>query len=216
MASASLSESEMAIIRKGLTELEKEAAEAVNREKVVIDEEKSMPWNVDTISKEGFSKTVVNKPVPRGNDDLTEEQREIKMKEYVTAHEDDIKKFGWMQKFDDSKAFMTEKPFLACEETANYLVIHCLNLAMKEKFGAMDQVAHQCICVQYLLELSRQLDIDPRSCISSFFTKYVWTSYTYRALGIHHGSRVFKGNKKRGPYFGLSFSSNRARVVQVT
>ena len=32
-------------------------------------------------------------------------------------------------------------------------------------------VAHQCIAVQYLLELSKQLDVDPRSCISSFFTK---------------------------------------------
>ena len=36
---------------------------------------------------------------------------------------------------------------------------------------AMEQVAHQCICVQYLLELAKQLDLDPRSCISSFFTK---------------------------------------------
>jgi cell division cycle protein 37 len=40
-----------------------------------------------------------------------------------------------------------------------------------QKFGAMDQVAHQCIAMQYLLELSKQLDIDPRACISQFFTK---------------------------------------------
>ena len=66
---------------------------------------------------------------------------------------------------------MLEHPHLACEETANYLVIHCLNLQMSDKDGAMEQVAHQCICVQYLLELSKQLDVDPRSCISSFFTK---------------------------------------------
>merc|ERR1712018_715826 len=50
-------------------------------------------------------------------------------------------------------------------------VIHCLNLEMENKHEAMQQVAHQCICVQYLLELSKQLDVDPRSCISSFFTK---------------------------------------------
>ena len=68
-------------------------------------------------------------------------------------------------------AFMLERPHLACEETANYLVIQCLNLEMEEKHGAMEQVAHQCICVQYLLELAKQLDVDPRSCISSFFTK---------------------------------------------
>jgi cell division cycle protein 37 len=42
---------------------------------------------------------------------------------------------------------------------------------MEEKFSAMEQVAHQSICIQYLLELARQLDLDPRSCISSFFSK---------------------------------------------
>lgn len=35
----------------------------------------------------------------------------------------------------------------------------------------MEQVAHQTIAMQYLLELAKQLDIDPRACISSFFTK---------------------------------------------
>ncbi len=40
-----------------------------------------------------------------------------------------------------------------------------------QKYGAMEQVAHQCIAMQYLLELAKQLDLDPRACISSFFTK---------------------------------------------
>ena len=35
----------------------------------------------------------------------------------------------------------------------------------------MAHVAHQCICMQYLLELAKQLETDPRACISSFFTK---------------------------------------------
>ena len=29
----------------------------------------------------------------------------------------------------------------------------------------------QCICMQYLLELAKQLETDPRACISSFFSK---------------------------------------------
>jgi hypothetical protein len=37
----------------------------------------------------------------------------------------------------------------------------------------MQHVAHQCICMQYILELSKQLDVDPRACVSSFFTRYV-------------------------------------------
>ena len=95
-------------------------------------------------------------------------------------HEADLKKFGWLRKYDDSKAFLQERPVLACEETANYLVIQCINLAMEEKFAAMEQVAHQCIAMQYLLELSKQLNIDPRACIAQFFTKYAQRIYSIR------------------------------------
>lgn len=42
---------------------------------------------------------------------------------------------------------------------------------LMQKFDLMEHVAHQCIAMQYLLELSKQLDVDPRACISSFFTK---------------------------------------------
>ena len=65
MANAKLSENEMAIIRKGLSELEKEAEEVTEREKSVRDEEQKLPWNVDTISQDGFSKSIINKQMPR-------------------------------------------------------------------------------------------------------------------------------------------------------
>lgn len=102
---------------------------------------------------------------------MTDEEREKYMKEFVKKHEKEMKEYGWLHKFDDSKSFLNEHKHLACEETANYLVIQCINLAMEEKFGAMEQVAHQCIAMQYLLELSKQLKVDPRACIGSFFDK---------------------------------------------
>jgi hypothetical protein len=33
-----------------------------------------------------------------------------------------LQAFGWLSKFDESKRFLLERPHLACEETANYLV----------------------------------------------------------------------------------------------
>lgn len=36
------------------------------------------------------------------------------------------------QKYEDSKNFLREHPQLACEETANYLVIWCINLEVEE------------------------------------------------------------------------------------
>ena len=36
----------------------------------------------------------------------------------------------------------------------------------------MERVAHQTICMQFLLELSKQVEIDPRGTIKPFFQKY--------------------------------------------
>ncbi len=88
---------------------------------------------MDTISKEGFSKTLMNKQEKRPDtSSMSEEERERHMKEFVKKHEDKIKHFGWLKKFEDSKAYLLENNFLACEETANFLVIQCINLAMEE------------------------------------------------------------------------------------
>ena len=93
---------------------------------------------MDTISKDGFSKTLVNKQAGyrAAKEAMTEEEREDYMKQFVKTHEKDIKAYGWLRKWDDSKAFLLEHTELACEETANYLVIHCLNLAMEEVCGS--------------------------------------------------------------------------------
>lgn len=80
MKSASLNDSEMAIIKKGLAELEAEASQVSQKQRQILDEEKKMPLNVDTISQAGFSKSIINKPMSRKNDNLTEEERENNMK----------------------------------------------------------------------------------------------------------------------------------------
>ena len=49
------------------------------------------PWNVDTISREGFSTTQINKPAPRKQEELSEEEREKRMKEFVKKNERDLK-----------------------------------------------------------------------------------------------------------------------------
>jgi cell division cycle protein 37 len=82
-----------------------------------------MPWNVDTISQPGFSKTVVNTGGPRKVEELSDEEREIKTREFFKKHEKSLKAYGMLQKYDDSKRFLQENPDLVCEETANYLGI---------------------------------------------------------------------------------------------
>ncbi|XP_023332389.1 hsp90 co-chaperone Cdc37 [Eurytemora carolleeae] len=167
-------------LRKTLEEVEKTAAAVKEKEVEVLKEVKSQPLNVDTLSKDGFSKSIIN-TAPLVKEELSEEEKEKKMKKFVQENKKLIKEYGMLQKFDDSKKFLMDgNTHLACEETANYLVIWCLDLEMEEKSELMAHVAHQCICMQYLLELAKQLETDPRACISSFFSKIQIADQEYK------------------------------------
>ncbi|XP_042171889.1 hsp90 co-chaperone Cdc37 [Oncorhynchus tshawytscha] len=145
-------------------------------------EEKKMPWNVDTLSKEGFSKSMLNiKPEVT---EETEEQKEEKHQTFVDKHKKEIKHFGEFQRH-------TTKPFNICYNTtqlnhliseggANFLVIMCIDLEVEEKHGLMDQVAHQTIVMQFILELAKSLKIDPRGCFREFFQKIKTADQPYQ------------------------------------
>jgi len=183
-------------LTKQLDELEKERKKLQDQAEDMKKKEKLMPWNVDTISQPGFSKTVVNSGGPRKAEELSDEEREIKTREFFKKHEKSLKAYGMLQKYDDSKRFLQENPDLVCEETANYLVIWCINLEMEEKSSLMEHVSHQCICMQFILELSRHLDRDPRSCVSSFFSKIQVADVEYRK-GFEDELTAFKERIRR-------------------
>lgn len=166
--------SDLTALKKVLQELEEEQKKIKEREDEIKRKEKLTPWNVDTIGQDGFTKTVINTRPPRREDDtgLTDEEKEKRMKQFVKENEKKLKEFGMLRKYSDSKKFLTDNPQLICENTANYLVIWCINLEMEEKHDLMEHVSHQCICMQYILELSKQLDVDPRACVGCFFRRF--------------------------------------------
>lgn len=166
--------------KREVAKLEKKDRELLKEKEALEKKEKLTPWNVDTISKEGFTKTILNKPEPRSEEVLSEEEKEQKQKAFVTENEPLLKQFGMLQKYDDSRRFLLEHSHLACEATANYLVLWCMRLEMDDKHELMEHVAHQCICIQYVLELGKQLEVDPRSCISSFFTRIQMADQQYK------------------------------------
>ncbi|XP_053708035.1 hsp90 co-chaperone Cdc37 [Synchiropus splendidus] len=140
-------------------------------------EEKKMPWNVDTLSKEGFSKSIVN--VKPEQTEETEEEKEKKHKTFVEKYEKQIKHFGMLHRWDDSQKYLSDNPHLVCEETANYLVIMCIDLEVEEKHALMEQVAHQTIVMQFILELAKSLKVDPRGCFRQFFAKIKTSDQQY-------------------------------------
>lgn len=52
--------------------------------------------------------------------------------EFVEKHKAEAKKFGMLRRYEDSQQFLLDHPELVCEETANVLVIWCIDLAMEE------------------------------------------------------------------------------------
>lgn len=73
------------------------------------------------------------KPKPEEEDDdgIHEEAAE-RLKKFNEKYDKEIKKFGLFSRPLDSKNYLEEHPFLVCDETANHLVLWCLDLAMEE------------------------------------------------------------------------------------
>lgn len=120
-------------LKESLKTIEQELAEVSKQEEEHKKKEKLAPWNVDTISQPGFAKTVINKKAPRPEDEqLTDDEREARMRKFVKDNEKDLKHYGMLRRYDDSRKFLKEHLHLVSENTANYLVIWCINLEMEE------------------------------------------------------------------------------------
>lgn len=164
-------QAELAKLKLEMETLQKQEDDWKRKEEELRKKEKLTPLNVDTICHEGKSKTIINKPEPRKKEELSEDEKIERQQKFTKEHEKEIKKYGMLRKYDDSQEYLLEHPELACEETANYLVIWCINLEVEEKHDLMAHVAHQTIVMQFILELAKSLDLDPRSCIRAFFSR---------------------------------------------
>lgn len=183
----------VADLKIALQGIEKEGDDIKKVDDELKKKEKSTPWNVDTLSKPGFEKTVINKKKPREDEaNLTEEEKDQRMNRFIKDNDKSLKHYGMLRRYDDSRLYLKENSHLVCEHTANYLVYWCIQLEMEEKHELMSHVAHQCICMQYILELAKQLDYDPRSCLDSFFTRIQVADAEYKA-GFEDELQQLKG-----------------------
>jgi cell division cycle protein 37 len=97
-----------------LKELELETKELEEKENEIKKKEKSQPWNVDTISKESWSKTIINKPAKKlDRSQLSDEELEKMYKEFVAKNEDKVKHFALLRKYDDCKSYLLANPELS-------------------------------------------------------------------------------------------------------
>lgn len=99
------------------------------------------------------------------------EQDQNKSSSFLQNYERELRYFGMLRRWDDSQRFLSDLPQLICEETANYLILWCLRLQQEGKEALMEQVAHQAVVMQFILEMASNSQQDPRGCFRQFFHK---------------------------------------------
>lgn len=50
----------------------------------------------------------------------------------MDKNKEDIKKYGMLHEYHDSEEFLMKNAHLTCEDTANYLVVWCIDLEVEE------------------------------------------------------------------------------------
>ncbi|KAG7477065.1 hypothetical protein MATL_G00089320 [Megalops atlanticus] len=116
-------------------------------------------------SRDVFDKSIIN--VQSGS----AEAEHDKSKTFVQKYEQELRHFGMLRRWDDSQRFLSDRTHLICEETANYLILWCFRLQAEEKEALMEQVAHQAVAMQFILEMASNSQQDPRGCFRQFFQK---------------------------------------------
>ncbi|EDW28655.1 GL18835 [Drosophila persimilis] len=176
-------------LKKQLEKVEKEGKELDRLEHDMMLKEKK-ELEVDKICKSLYKKIGINKSAGRKPD---EELSLEEFQEFVKENEELCKQYGMLRKYEDSRRFLEEHQQLVCEETCCFLTNWCIDLELEKKHEQVAHVAHQCVCMQYILELGERLGVDPRACVSSFFSRTQLCLPEY----LHHFETDVKEFKER-------------------
>lgn len=129
-------------------------------------------------SWDAFNKSIINVQHPPP----TVETEQRNCDSFVQKHEQEVKHFGMLRRWDDSQRFLSDMPQLICEETANFLILWCIRLQQEGKEALMEQVAHQAVVMQFILEMASNSQQDPRGCFRQFFHKAKEGSHIYQEV----------------------------------
>ncbi|CAK8675779.1 unnamed protein product [Clavelina lepadiformis] len=189
-----LSDQELKKVKLTKAELLKQEENFRKKEQELENKDKLTPWNVDTICKEGFSKSIINKS-PKEAKELSEDEQFEQQKDFQDKYRDQLQHYGMLSKAADSRRYLQDNPHLISDKAANYLVIWCIDLQVEEKTSLMEQVAHQTIILQFILQLGIQMKTDPRDCYMAFFKRFETMQAEY-IESFNDELNAFKGRVK--------------------
>lgn len=98
----------------------------------------------------------------------SEEEEEKDYKDFQDNHMEAVLKYAAMS-VENSEDFILEEPWLLQSEATGHLLIHMLELEMGGDRNAMKVAVRQYLMLQNIVDLSKQVDKDPRSAVRPFF-----------------------------------------------
>ncbi|XP_018097096.1 cell division cycle 37-like 1 S homeolog isoform X2 [Xenopus laevis] len=150
---------EQAMVQAELLELKRSEEEWKRKEAALSPGE-----NRGLSTSDGLNQDVFNK-VKKTRED------EDQSASFIQKYEAKMQHFGMLSRWNDSQRFLSECPDLVSEETAKYLLLWCYHLESEQKTALMEQVAHQAVVMQFIIEMAKSCNVDPRGCFRLFFQK---------------------------------------------
>ncbi|KAE8632965.1 hypothetical protein XENTR_v10001731 [Xenopus tropicalis] len=155
---------EQAMAQAELSELQRSEEEWRRKEAALSQGENWGLPTTDGLNQDVFNKSFINQ-VKKSIDG---EDQSIS---FIQKYEAKIRHFGMLSRWNDSQHFLSEYPDLVSEETAKYLLLWCSHLESEQKTALMEQVAHQAVVMQFIIEMAKSCNVDPRGCFRLFFQK---------------------------------------------
>ncbi|XP_074877424.1 hsp90 co-chaperone Cdc37-like 1 isoform X2 [Buteo buteo] len=106
-------------------ELRQREEEWRRKEEALKQRERLNLWNTPPVSKEVFNKSLINQK-------RKEREDEDESEPLMQKHEQKIRHFGMLSRWDDSQRFLSDHPYLVCEETSRYLMLWCFHLEAEQ------------------------------------------------------------------------------------
>ncbi|XP_030381605.1 hsp90 co-chaperone Cdc37-like [Scaptodrosophila lebanonensis] len=139
----------------------------------------------------GFVKTMINKrpeqPKPCLSLEKTERftllELEKRMRRFIEMYGPVADEYVRLESYEDTMRFLHSHANIISTDGTAYLMNMCLDLISAGRLEEMSQVAHQCMILQFIVELGSQMNEDPRRCINPFFTRIIeYDSLYYSAF----------------------------------
>uniref|UniRef100_A0A915DRN1 Hsp90 chaperone protein kinase-targeting subunit n=1 Tax=Ditylenchus dipsaci TaxID=166011 RepID=A0A915DRN1_9BILA len=203
LKSTELDEKERIKLQLEKQTIQQQEEEYKKKELELEEKERQQPWNVDTIGREAWSKSIINKAGEKKVTEVKEDEDEAykKVLKFFEDNDSLLRELSLLDGFEKLENYLLDHPHLSSESTTNFLTIEALNLAIEKKCNLvfqMDRVAENCITLQYLLELAKSLNAvaTNTNIIKNFFKKISMADPSYMKM-YKEEVDAFKGRLRK-------------------